>query len=155
MANSFNLSVKNLVRRLRKFNDILDQELKDEILKHEDIIVKMVAQSQLYRRGIDGRGVKLKSIHPYAQSTILKKKRKGQVTTRVTLNDSGDMYNSLHVEFDNEGFYVTSAVEYEKYLKSKYGTTIFRLSDENLSKLLNKYIKPSLARKLKNYLQNG
>lgn len=152
---SFNLSIKNLTYRLRKFKDVLDQELKNEILKNEDFIVRMIAQEQLYKKGVDGVGVKLRDIHPYAPSTIKKKKRKGQVTNRVTLRDTGKMYESLHIEFDSEGFYVTSTVEYEKYLKKKYGKTIFRLSNANLTRLLDGYVKPQLRYKLLKYLRNG
>lgn len=155
MAEKFNLTIKNLVYKLRKFKDVVDQELKNEILKNEDFIVEMIAQEQLYKKGINGFNVKLRDIHPYAQSTIKKKKRKGQVTSRVTLRDSGDMYKSLHIEFDSEGFYVTSTVEYEKYLKKKYGKSIFRLSDANLARLLDGYIKPQLRYKLIKYLKNG
>ena len=57
MPQYFNASIRNLVYRLRRFKDILDEELRDEIMKHEDIIVQMVAQEQLYEEGIEGRGI--------------------------------------------------------------------------------------------------
>lgn len=155
MANKFNLTIRNLVYRLRKFKSILDQELKDEILRHEDVIVEMITQDQLYELGIEGRGIEIMSYMPYRPRTIKKKLKKGQPTNRVTLKDTGSFYASLHVEFDDTGFYVTSTQDKVKYLLKKYGKTIFRLTDNNLKVLLNEYIKPSLKEKMKEYIKNG
>lgn len=155
MAKSFNLSARNLVYRLRRFKSILDQELKNEILRCEDVIVEMITQEQLYNSGINGRGVEIASYAPYASRTIKKKLRKGQPTNRVTLKDTGSLYHSLHIEFDDEGFYVTSSQDKVKYLMEHYGTAIFRLSNQNLKVLLNDYVRPSLKEKMKNYIQNG
>lgn len=155
MANRFNLTVRNLVYRLRKFKSILDQELKDEILRHEDVIVEMITQNQLYELGIEGRGTEIMSYMPYRPRTAKKKIKKGQPTNRVTLKDTGSFYASLHVEFDNEGFYVTSTQDKAKFLLKKYGKTIFRLTDNNLKILLDEYIRPSLREKMKEYIKNG
>lgn len=155
MANRFNLTVRNLVYRLRKFKSILDQELKDEILRHEDVIVEMITQDQLYELGIEGRGTEIMSYMPYRPRTIKKKIKKGQPTNRVTLKDTGSFYASLHVEFDDEGFYVTSTQDKAKFLLKKYGKTIFRLTDNNLKTLLDEYIRPSLREKMKEYIKNG
>lgn len=154
MPQYFNASIRNLVYRLRRFKDILDEELRDEIMKHEDIIVQMVAQEQLYEEGIEGRGIEIMSYQPYTARTIQIKQKKGQPYDRVTLKDTGEFYSSLHVEFDDEGFYVTSTDDKAKYLLARYGKTIFRLTNENFSELLRNYIRPSLKEKLKERLLN-
>lgn len=155
MPKYYNTSLRNLIHILRKFKDILDQELKDEILRNEEVIVKMIADEQLYEQGIEGRGIKIASYKPYAPRTIRDKIRKGQPYDRVTLRDTGEFHASLKVVFDNEGFYITSDDEKSKYLLDRYGKTIFRLSDENLKILINDYIRPSLKSKLKERLKNG
>lgn len=155
MAKYYNGSIRNLVYRLRKFKDVLDQELKDEIMRNEEVIVKMVAEEQLYERGVEGRGVEISSYRPYAPRTIKKKQRKGQPYDRVTLRDTGEFHKSLRVVFDDDGFYVTSTDDKAQYLLERYGKTIFRLTDANLKILLNEYIRPSLKAKLKNFIQNG
>lgn len=155
MAKSFNLSVRNLVYRLRRFKSILDAELKNEIMSHEKEIIEMIAFGQLYERGIDGRGIEIMSYKPYKPSTIRKKLRKHQPTNRVTLKDTGSFYASLHLECDDEGFYVVSSQEKAKILKKVYGKTILKLSNANLKILLNNYIRPSLKEKMKNYIKNG
>lgn len=154
MATYFNASIRNLMYRLRKFKSILTDELKNEILRNEDVIIEMIIQDQLYDHGIEGRGIEIASYLPYAASTVKRKIRKGQPTNRVTLKDSGDFYKSLHVEFDEDGFYVTSSDDKSKYLLDRYGKTIFRLSNENFNRLLREYIRPSLSQKLKNYIAN-
>lgn len=151
----YNGSLRNLIYRLRKFKDVLSEELRNEILRNEDVIVKMITEDQLYDLGIEGRGIEIMSYQPYSPRTIRKKIRKGQPTDRVTLKDTGEFYSSLHVEFDERGFYVTSTDDKAVYLLERYGRTIFRLSDENLSKLLYEHIRPSLAEKLKEYLKHG
>ena len=152
---SFNLSARNLIYRLRRFKDILDNELKDEILKNEDIIIQMIVEEQLYEQGIEGRGKKKSGYAPYSPRTIKKKIRKGQPYDRVTLRDTGEFHASLHIEFDDDGFYITSTDDKAPYLLKKYGKTIFRLTNENLKTLLNNYIRPSLKEKMINYIKNG
>ena len=154
MPQYYNASIRNLAYRLRKFKDILSDELKNEIMKHEDVIVQMVSQEQLYEEGIEGRGIEIMSYQPYTARTIKIKQKKGQPYDRVTLKDTGEFYSSLHVEFDDEGFYVTSTDDKAKYLLAKYGKTIFRLTNENFSELLRNYIRPSLAEKIKERLLN-
>lgn len=154
MAKYYNGSIRNLTYRLRKFKSILEQELKNEILKHEDVIISMIAEEQLYKEGIEGRGIKIISYQPYKPNTIKRKLRKGQPTNRVTLKDTGEFYASLHVEFDDDGFYVTSTDDKAKYLLDRYGKTIFRLTNENLNILIRNYIRPELHSKLISYIKN-
>ena len=125
MPQYYNASIRNLVYRLRKFKDILSEELKDEIMKHEDVIVQMVARDQLYEQGVEGRGISIMDYQPYTARTIKIKQKKGQPYDRVTLRDTGEFHSSLHVEFDDEGFYVTSTDDKAKYLLARYGKTIF------------------------------
>ena len=91
----------------------------------------------------------------YRPRTIKNKQRKGQPYNRVTLKDTGEWYNSLRLVYDVDGFFITSTDEKNTYLKKKYGPTILRLTNENLSMILNKYIRPNLKVKLEKYLKNG
>lgn len=151
MSQYYNTSLKNLVHRLRKLKEILNEELTDEIMANEDIIIEMI-HDQLYS-GLDGY---TRSIHPpYAPRTIKRKLRKGQPTDRVTLRDTGEFYKSLHVAYDGDGFYIASNDrELSDILKARYGEPILRLSNENLTFLLRTFIRPSLKEKLKNRILN-
>ena len=150
----FNLTIKNLCYRLRKFDEILGEFSVREITNHSDEIVNLVTQNQLYERGINGAGVEIASYEPYAVSTIKKKHKKGQPTNRVTLKDTGKWYNSLAVLFDVDGFSIASLTDNIKsgFLKKKYGPKILRLSNENLSLVLNEYVRPKLSEHMKKYL---
>lgn len=151
----FNTSIRNLAWRLRKFDEILGKELVNEIMSHEKEIIEAVVQNQLYERGINGTGVEIMSYEPYRPRTIKNKQRKVQPYNRVTLKDTGEWYNSLRLVYDVDGFFITSTDEKNTYLKKKYGPTILRLTNENLSMILNKYIRPNLKVKLEKYLKNG
>ena len=155
MANYYNGTLKNLVYRLRKFKDILDEELRYEILEHSDVIIDMIVNEQLYEQGENGDNVSIMSYQPYTLRTVRIKRKKGQPYDRVTLRDTGEFYNSLKVHFDDNGFYVTSSDDKAPELLAKYGKRILKLSNENLSILLKEYIKPSLQERLKHYILNG
>ena len=149
----FNTSIRNLAWRLRKFEEVLAKNLAKEMHANEDEIIEMI-QHQLYDKGINGAGVEIKSYMPYKPSTIRKKQKKGQPFDRVTLRDTGQWYNSLVLVDDIEGFFITSTVAKNKYIKQKYGPKVVRLTNENLSILLNK-IRPVLKVKLEEYIKSG
>lgn len=151
MAKYYNASIRNLVYRLRKFKPVLESALKEEVENYADFLTDTV-RDQMYM-GLDGYYNMIEP--PYAQRTIKNKIRKGQPTNRVTLKDTGDFYASLHVEFDDNGFRIVSNDEKAKYLLAKYGDAILRLPNESFTKFLRAYIRPVLAYRMKNYLENG
>lgn len=145
----YNASIRNLEYRLRAFKDSLPSLLEDIITDKEDVIVSAIADDQLYRRGINGRGEKIMDYAPYSPVTIKKKKRKGQPTTRVTLRDTGAFHKSMFVVVDSDGFYITSDDYKTQYLIKKYGDEIFRLTDKNFTRILKSHIKKELVKRLK------
>lgn len=145
----YNTTLRNLYFRLRAFKDSLPTLLEDIIMDKEDVIVSAVADNQLYRRGINGKGEKIMSYAPYSPRTIAKKKKKGQPTTRVTLKDTGEFHESMFVVFDSEGFYVTASDRKTPFLTKKYGDEIFRLTDENLNRILRSHIRKELVKRIK------
>lgn len=145
----YNTTLRNLEYRLRAFKDNLPMYLEDIIRDKEDMIVSAIADDQLYRRGINGRGEKIMSYMPYTAKTIQNKKRKGQPTTRVTLRDTGAFHKSMFVVFDSEGFYVTASDEKTEKLVKKYGEEIFRLTDKNFTRIVRSHIRKELVKRLK------
>lgn len=145
----YNATLRNLEYRLRAFKDNLPMYLEDIIRDKEDVIVSAIADDQLYRRGINGRGEKIMSYMPYTAKTIQNKKRKGQPTTRVTLRDTGAFHKSMFVVFDSEGFYITASDEKTQDLVEKYGEEIFRLTDKNFTRIIRSHIRKELVKRLK------
>ena len=145
----YNATLRNLEYRLRAFKDSLPMLLEDIVHDKEDVIVSAIADDQLYRRGINGKGKKIMDYMPYTASTIKNKKRKGQPTTRVTLRDTGAFHESMYVVFDSEGFYITASDEKTQGLVEKYGEEIFRLTDKNFTRIIRSHIRKELVKRLK------
>lgn len=145
----YNATLRNLEYRLRAFKDNLPMYLEDIVRDKEDVIVSAIADDQLYRRGINGRGEKIMNYMPYTAKTIQNKKRKGQPTTRVTLRDTGAFHKSMFVVFDSEGFYITASDEKTEKLVKKYGEEIFRLTNKNFTRIVRSHIRKELVKRLK------
>lgn len=154
-GNYFNTTMRNIEYRLRAFKDELPYFLSDIIKDKEDVIVSAVADDQMYRRGINGRGVKIASYAPYAERTKEEKRRKGQPTTRVTLRDEGNFHLYLGVMYTPEGFYIDSGDVKTKWLLPKYGEDVLRLTDENLTRILKSHIRKELVKRLKREIKAG
>ena len=148
-VNRFNTTLRNLEYRLRAFKDNLPELLEEVVRDKEDVIIAAITNDQLFRRGVNGRDEKIMDYMPYRPGTIRKKQKKGQPTTRVTLKDTGEFYKSMFVVFDSEGFYITSNDDKAKYLVKKYGDTIFRLTDKNLTRILRSHIRKELVKRIK------
>lgn len=149
----YNATLRNLEYRLRAFKDNLPMLLEDIVRDKEDVIVSAIADDQLYRRGINGRGEKIMSYAPYKPRTIQIKKKKGQPTTRVTLRDTGAFHNSMFVVFDSEGFYVTANDKKVSKLINKYGDEIFRLTNKNFTRIVRSHIRKELVKRLKQIIR--
>ena len=145
----YNATLRNLEYRLRAFKDDLPNVLEDAIYACEDSIVSAIANDQLYRRGVDGDDVKIASYAPYAPRTIARKLKKGQPIKRVTLRDTKEFHDSMFVVVDSEGFYVTATSYKTPFLEKKYGPKIFRLTNKNLTRIINSHIRKEITKKLK------
>lgn len=145
----YNLSLKNLETRLKAFRDNIPEMLKDIIQSKADIIVNTVIKEQLYKQGITGAGEKIMDFRPYKPSTIKRKRRKHQPYRRVTLKDSGNFYRQAYLVCEADGFYITSRAKVTPFLTKKYGQNIFRLTDKNLTKILNEHIRKEFVKRIK------
>lgn len=153
VTKRYNATMRNLEYRLRRFKDSLPDILSDVIWANRDLIVSTIAETQLYEQGINGKGQEIMSYMPYRPSTIERKRKKGQPTTRVTLRDTGKFHGSMFLVVDDEGFYITSDDEKTKYLIKKYGEEIFRLTNENFNKILRENIRKELKERLQETIQ--
>ncbi len=149
----YNATIRNLEYRLRAFKDSLPMLLEDIISDKEDVIISAIADDQLYRRGINGRGEKIMDYMPYTARTIKNKKLKGQPTTRVTLRDTGAFHESMYVVFDSEGFYITASDEKTQDLVKKYGEEIFRLTNKNFTRIIRSHVRKELVKRLKKVIK--
>lgn len=96
-------AIEPMITRVRELHGAIDEELRAAVVEYSDIIIDMVANDQLYERGINGRGVEISSYEPYHMSTIRIKLEKGQPVDRVTLRDTGRFHRSFRLKTDAEG----------------------------------------------------
>ena len=99
----YNATLRNLEYRLRAFKDSLPVLLEDIVRDKEDVIVSAIADDQLYRRGINGKGKKIMDYMPYTARTI---KRLGARKVIVTYRRAREQMPAEKKEIEdaiNEG----------------------------------------------------
>lgn len=122
---------------------IIVNELKGEIIPY-------ITERQLFDRGIDGQGKRLK---PYSPFTIAIKKQKGEVYNRTTLLDTGDFYEGFTLIAQNDEMIFYSSDYKTPELVSKYGKDIFTLTVEHNTEINDKIILPRLIEWLLNSIE--
>lgn len=129
--------LKNLIYGLQLLEADIPIMLKKAVETREDDIVSMIADDQLYQRGINGgSGEAIWNYRPYKKITIAIKQHKGQPYDRVTLRDTGAFHESMFVDTDEDGFCVEATSIKTESLLDKYGVGVLRLTDENTSILI-------------------
>lgn len=144
----------NFEKKLKKFSDKI-QGLKTDLdfivletFKENETHLEAVNTLQLFT-GVKADGSKLKP--DYKESTKKIKAKKGQPFNRVTLNDTGNLYSTLNYKADLKGITVKTDTEYDKYLVKKYGVFL-GLTPENKRKFIKDIFKPSILKKVSNYI---
>lgn len=102
----------------------------------KDEIIRLVTIEQLYEQGIDGTGDLIQP-EGYAPFTIELKKLDGQRYDHVTLNDSGDFYDSFKVTVGAGAFTITAdGRKSDKNLLEVYGEDILGLTEKSQNELI-------------------
>lgn len=120
--------------------------IKQTIMENEILVCEMNSEDQLYEKGITKDNTDIASYAPYSPVTVFIKKKKGQITTHVTLRDEGDFHRSFYIEFHPDSFEIAASDWKTQDLKKGYGPEIFGLTDENFFELAEYYIKPALIK---------
>lgn len=99
--------------------------------------------------GKDSNG---KSITPdYTERTVAIKKKKGQVSSRVTLEDTRDFKGGMKVRNYQSKAEILSEDSKSEMLQSKYGESIFGLNNEHMAVMRN-FLKPNFQIFLRKYI---
>lgn len=137
-------------RQLATLKRMATAQAKVIVKELEKEIIPYITDKQLFDRGIDGQGKRLK---PYSPFTIAIKKQKGEVYNRTTLLDTGDFYEGFHLITQNDEMIFYSSDKKASELKSKYGKDIFLLTVEHNTEINQKLILPRLVEWLLNNLE--
>ena len=120
------------IRLLEQNIDKLPDLVKGYVYKRGSVLRSV--KQRFLQKGIDGYGNKLGT---YSSATIRRKKKKGQITSHVTLRDSGQWYESLFLRFegtelilDSTDLSLTSKLVDGEKLFPGYGQGIMEFSNE-------------------------
>jgi hypothetical protein len=150
---------KSILRRVRrtvnKIENAIYPTMQQVFNKYDNVIKEYNTQQQLFDKGQDSKGLRLKpyargatSQKPYASSTISIKIRKGQPTDRITLKDTGAFYNDVNVIAEPDKLIIEASIEYAKYLVARYGEDILGVQNQNLQDFYDKYIEQQLDKNI-------
>lgn len=132
-------------KKLKELEAAINPTIKETIDRNKPLLIDEQTNTQLYSKGQDANEKPL--IPSYALSTTIIKKKKGQPTNRVTLNDTGDLYNSINIDAKTNEMIISANVEYFKYLVVHYDTNqILGLQQPFLEKFVEVGILPNLKR---------
>lgn len=142
-------AITNLIENLTKYKANINEYMEDITRSIEDEI-KEINIHQQYDLGQYRNG---DAITPeYAESTIRYKRRKGQPTDRVTLQDTGQYHDTFKIRYEDEGFELYANDWKAGFLDKKYGKEIYGLQDEAARELADQVYQPRMIQKLKNLL---
>lgn len=146
--------ISGLIDKFKKVGEELDTgEIAKKIVRDNDnILIDMNAQDQLYAKGVNRLGVRIDEYQPYRPLTIQVKIEKRQPYDRVTLKDTGGVYDSFYVETAEDRFYIKASDEKANWLIKKYGVEIFGLTNDSLAEFINDYVKDEAYNRVKEIL---
>lgn len=121
-------------------NELIQKVVKD----NENQLVELITQEQIYKKGIDGTGNRIKGKKWEVYSPVYTKEKAslGLYQGYVDLSLSGEWLRSWYISFDSDGFTIMSGVvmtdegNLGTKLMKQYGSAIESLTDENKGKLV-------------------
>ena len=140
MPCSFRAGHMFLLKKIKELEQLKKEVpliAKKIIQENKKIILDLIREDQLFDKGIDGKGARLKE---YTSFTIAVKRGKQQPTNRTTLFDTGSFFKGFDLLFtDQYSIGVFSTDSKTPDLIGKYGSDIFTFTTEN-NKVVNEQI---------------
>jgi len=120
------------IAKLDRAKRMLHTFMNNALQMERDTIIQMNVE-QHTKKGIDSEGG---SFGEYAETTKLAKKRKGQKTGHITLEDTETFHENFTVAFYPDKFSIRSTnVSYSVYLRRRFTDNIYGLTKANIKKL--------------------
>lgn len=130
------------INEIKKIRLSLSSEAKKIAERYKKVLLDYIRINQLFDKGIDGKGKKLKKYKPF---TVAIKKTQGKNPNIVTLNDTGDFYKEFDLFYtDQNAIGIFSKNEKTPKLVEKYGSDIFIFTVNNIKEINNKIFTPKL-----------
>lgn len=135
----------DMAKRVAQFNPEKEAIIATKSAKDE--IIDFNVEDQLYEEGINNKGQSLGEYQPYTKEKKQIKSAAGVgdgKISNVTLRDEGRFHRSFKVKYSKDRFELTATDKKTEKLKKHWGDDIFGLTDENLKKLIDNDIRPSM-----------
>jgi hypothetical protein len=139
--------VSDFERKLLELKASINKSLQNSIATNQQVLVDQQTEGQ-FDKGKDANNISF--IPSYAESTRRIKRSKGQPTNRVTLKDTGDLYNSIEIVANVANFEINAGVEYFTFLVGHYGSnTILGIQPEAMKEFIEEYTLPEIEKNFK------
>ena len=109
-------------------------------------IILRIIKFRLYNKSIDGDGNRITP--EYKMSTSEGKKLRGQISTRVTLRDTGKWYRSFYVVYENGEIRVNSDSIKTGLLTEQYGNSILDFTNQDITNIIKNIIEPEINKRI-------
>ncbi len=140
-------TVSRFNAKLLELKNSINKSIQNSISTNKAVLIEQQTGGQ-FDKGQDSQGIQF--IPKYAFSTKVAKRRKGQPTDRVTLKDTGKLYNNIEIQAQTTQAIITANVEYFKYLVTHYDkNTILGIQTEAMKDFLKEFTLPEIEKNFK------
>ena len=144
-------TVSRFNAKLLELKDSINKSIKISISTNKAVLIEQQTDGQ-FDKGQDSQGIQF--VPKYAFSTKVAKRKKGQPTDRVTLRDTGKLYDNIDIQAQTTQAIITANVEYFKYLIAHYdNNTILGIQTEAMKDFLNEFTLPEIEKNFKTIIR--
>lgn len=124
----------------------INPSIQKSINSNKEVLIDQ--QTDQFDKGKDANNISI--VPSYALSTKKIKQSKGQPTDRVTLKDTGKLYDSINIQANTTQAVISTNVNYFRYLVSHYNTNkILGIQEQATEDFLEKYTIPEIEKNFK------
>ena len=132
--------VADFIRKLKVLEESINLSLQQSVDSNKNILIDQQTDGQ-FDKGKDSFNISI--VPSYALSTKKIKRSKGQPTNRVTLKDTGELYNAIDIQTTKTNMVISANVEHFKYLVAHYeNNQLLGIQDEAMRGFIRKYTYP-------------
>ena len=135
-------SIDEYIIKLDNLANSMDIRLRDIVLRNKGALLSTL-KLRLFQKSLDGN---YNFLGTYAPMTKRRKKKKGQISNRVTLRDTGDWYNSMFVDFKSNTILIDATDVKNDVLKDIYGDAILDLTEQEVEFFVDTKLDSELQR---------
>lgn len=132
--------VTDFIRKLKVLEESINLSLQQSVDSNKNVLIDQQTDEQ-FDKGKDSFNISI--VPSYALSTKKIKRSKGQPTNRVTLKDTGELYNAIDIQTTKTNMVISANVEHFKYLVAHYpNNQLLGIQDKAMRGFIRKYTYP-------------